>query len=137
MRFLLDENALPSTALAELLLAVLPGQLTELLLAGAIATLTPDRVRVRPLPLRPGPSKQLPAISAHAHRPLLLNRQPSRLKQQTSPAAAKARGRSRSLTGDTDALRDQSSCPRRGKYPPIWSGGPAPERLFSAAPSRT
>ena len=47
-------DALPSTALAALLLAALPGQLTELLLAGAIATLTPDRVRVRPLPLRPG-----------------------------------------------------------------------------------
>ena len=50
-----EVDALPSAALAELLLAALPGQLTELLLAGAIATLTPDRVRVRPLPLRPGP----------------------------------------------------------------------------------
>ena len=49
-----DVDALPSAALAALLLAALPGQLTELLLAGAIATLTPDRVRVRPLPLRPG-----------------------------------------------------------------------------------
>jgi predicted nuclease of predicted toxin-antitoxin system len=52
-----EVDALPSAALAALLLAALPGQLTELLLAGAIATLTPDRVRVRPLPLRPGPSK--------------------------------------------------------------------------------
>jgi predicted nuclease of predicted toxin-antitoxin system len=48
-----DVDALPSAALAALLLAALPGQLTELLLSGAIATLTPDRVRVRPLPLRP------------------------------------------------------------------------------------
>jgi hypothetical protein len=46
-------DALPSAALAALLLAALPGELTELLLAGAIATLTPDQVRVRPLPLRP------------------------------------------------------------------------------------
>jgi predicted nuclease of predicted toxin-antitoxin system len=48
-----DVDALPSAALAALLLAALPGQLTELLLAGAIATLAPERVRVRPLPLRP------------------------------------------------------------------------------------
>jgi predicted nuclease of predicted toxin-antitoxin system len=48
-----EVDALPSAALAALLLAALPGELTELLLAGAIATLTPDRVRVRPLPLRP------------------------------------------------------------------------------------
>jgi predicted nuclease of predicted toxin-antitoxin system len=48
-----DVDALPSAALAALLLAALPGQMTELLLAGAIATLTPERVRVRPLPLRP------------------------------------------------------------------------------------
>ena len=48
-----EVDALPSAGLAALLLAALPGQLTELLLAGAIATLTPDRVRVRPLPLRP------------------------------------------------------------------------------------
>ena len=48
-----EVDALPSAALAALLLSALPGQLTELLLAGAIATLTPDRVRVRPLPLRP------------------------------------------------------------------------------------
>jgi len=50
-----EVDALPSAVLAVLLLAALPGQLTELLLAGAIATLTPERVRVRPLPLRPGP----------------------------------------------------------------------------------
>jgi predicted nuclease of predicted toxin-antitoxin system len=48
-----EVGALPSAALAALLLAALPGELTELLLAGAIATLTPDRVWVRPLPLRP------------------------------------------------------------------------------------
>lgn len=46
-------DALPSADLAALLLAALPGQLTELLLDGAIATLTPARARVRPLPLRP------------------------------------------------------------------------------------
>ena len=49
-----EVDSLPSAALARLLLSALPGQLTELLLVGAIATLTPDRVRVRPLPLRPG-----------------------------------------------------------------------------------
>ena len=49
-----EVDALPSAELATLLLAALPGQLTELLLAGAIAPLTPERVRVRPLPLRPG-----------------------------------------------------------------------------------
>ena len=38
-----DVDALPSAALAALLLAALSGQLTELLLAGAIATLTPER----------------------------------------------------------------------------------------------
>jgi predicted nuclease of predicted toxin-antitoxin system len=38
------------------LLAALPGQLTELLLAGGIATVTPGQVRVRPLPLRPATS---------------------------------------------------------------------------------
>jgi predicted nuclease of predicted toxin-antitoxin system len=46
-------DALPSADLAALLLAALPGQLTELLRDGAIATLTPTRARVRPLPLRP------------------------------------------------------------------------------------
>ena len=49
-----EVDALPSAGLAALLLAALPGQLTKLLLAGAIAALTPERVRVRPLPLRPG-----------------------------------------------------------------------------------
>ena len=49
-----EVDALPSAALAALLLAALPGELTEMLLTGAIATLTPDRARVRPLPLRPG-----------------------------------------------------------------------------------
>jgi len=48
-----EVDALPSAGLAALLLAALPGELTELLRSGAIATLTPDRVRVRPLPLRP------------------------------------------------------------------------------------
>jgi predicted nuclease of predicted toxin-antitoxin system len=48
-----DVDARPSAELAAMLLSALPGQLTDLLLAGAIATLTPDRVRVRPLPLRP------------------------------------------------------------------------------------
>ncbi|MGH7735630.1 MAG: DUF5615 family PIN-like protein [Gemmatimonadales bacterium] len=43
-----EVDALPSAALAALLLAALPGQLTELLLAGAIATLTPERVRPPP-----------------------------------------------------------------------------------------
>jgi len=51
-----DVDTLTSAALAALLLAALPGQLTELLLAGGIATVTPDRVRVRPLPLRPATS---------------------------------------------------------------------------------
>jgi predicted nuclease of predicted toxin-antitoxin system len=49
-----EVDALPSAELATLLLAALPGELTELLSTGAIATLTPDRIRVRPLPLRPG-----------------------------------------------------------------------------------
>jgi hypothetical protein len=75
MRFLLDENVsyrvcshlkaaghdavhvseidtLPSSEIASLLLAALSAELRELLVAGAIATLTPERVRVRPLPLR-------------------------------------------------------------------------------------
>jgi predicted nuclease of predicted toxin-antitoxin system len=52
-----DVDALPSAALAALLLDALSGHLTELLLSGAIATLTPDRVRVRPLPLRPGAAR--------------------------------------------------------------------------------
>jgi predicted nuclease of predicted toxin-antitoxin system len=52
-----DIDALPSADLAALLLATLPGQLTELLGDGAIATLTPARARVRPLPLRPRTSQ--------------------------------------------------------------------------------
>jgi predicted nuclease of predicted toxin-antitoxin system len=38
-----EVDALPPAGLAALLLAALPGQLTKLLLAGAIATLTPER----------------------------------------------------------------------------------------------
>ncbi|PZF79447.1 DUF5615 family PIN-like protein [Jiangella anatolica] len=78
MRFLVDENVshricpalvaagheavhvneigldtMPSADLAALILAALSPELDEFLEAGAIATLTPDRVRVRPLPLRP------------------------------------------------------------------------------------
>lgn len=55
-----DIDALPSTALAALLLAALPGQLTELLLAGAIATLTPDRVRSGRFPCDRGQRKRMP-----------------------------------------------------------------------------
>jgi predicted nuclease of predicted toxin-antitoxin system len=44
---------LSSAEIASLLVQALATELTELLSAGAIATLTPDRVRVRPLPLRP------------------------------------------------------------------------------------
>jgi hypothetical protein len=62
-----EVDALPSAALAALLLAALPGELTELLLAGAIATLTPDRVRVRPLPLRPRAPRNL--SPTHSRRP--------------------------------------------------------------------
>lgn len=51
-----EVDTLTSAALAALLVAALPGQFTELLLAGAIATVAPDRVRVRPLPLRPATS---------------------------------------------------------------------------------
>jgi predicted nuclease of predicted toxin-antitoxin system len=46
-------EALPSAEIAALLLAALGAGLAELLPGGAIATLTPTRVRVRPLPLRP------------------------------------------------------------------------------------
>ncbi len=49
-----EVDTFTSAALAALLLAALPGQLTELLLAGGIAAVTPDRVR--PLPLRPATS---------------------------------------------------------------------------------
>lgn len=48
-----EVEAMPSADLAVLLLAALSAGLAELLSAGAIATLTPDRARVRPLPLRP------------------------------------------------------------------------------------
>lgn len=47
-----DVETLPSAELGELLLSALSPELEELLTAGAIATLTQDRVRVRPLPLR-------------------------------------------------------------------------------------
>ncbi|MGH3937115.1 MAG: DUF5615 family PIN-like protein [Pseudonocardiaceae bacterium] len=47
-----DVGTLPSAELGELLLSALSPELEELLAAGAIATLTRDRVRVRPLPLR-------------------------------------------------------------------------------------
>jgi hypothetical protein len=43
---------LSSAELASSLVQALATELTGLLSAGAIATLTPDRVRVRPLPLR-------------------------------------------------------------------------------------
>ncbi len=48
-----EVEAMPSAELAALLIAALSAGLAELLPAGAIATLTPDRARVRPLPLRP------------------------------------------------------------------------------------
>lgn len=47
-----EVDTLPSAEVASLLLAAMSAHLVELLSAGAIATLTPDRVRVRPLPLR-------------------------------------------------------------------------------------
>ncbi len=47
-----EVDTLPSAEIAALLLAAMSSQLVELLSAGAIATITPDRVRVRPLPLR-------------------------------------------------------------------------------------
>ncbi|WP_026875367.1 DUF5615 family PIN-like protein [Jiangella gansuensis] len=46
-------DTLTSTELAELVLAALSRELMDFLDAGVIATLTPDRVRVRPSPLRP------------------------------------------------------------------------------------
>jgi predicted nuclease of predicted toxin-antitoxin system len=46
-----EVNDLPSGRLAELLVAALSPELEELLANGAIATLTRERVRVRPLPL--------------------------------------------------------------------------------------
>jgi predicted nuclease of predicted toxin-antitoxin system len=48
---------LSSAEMASLLVQALATELTDLLPAGAIATLTPDRVRVRPLPLRPDVSR--------------------------------------------------------------------------------
>lgn len=48
-----EVEAMSSAELAVLLLAALSAGLADLLPAGAIATLTPDRARVRPLPLRP------------------------------------------------------------------------------------
>ena len=50
-----EVEALPSAELAALLLAALSVGLEEALADGAVAVLTPDRVRIRPLPLRPGP----------------------------------------------------------------------------------
>ena len=47
-----EVEVLRSAELAELLLAALAAGLEEPLTTGAIATLTPDRVRFRPLPLR-------------------------------------------------------------------------------------
>lgn len=47
-----EVNNLRSAQLAALVLAAMSPELQELLTNGAIATLTPDRVRVRPLPLR-------------------------------------------------------------------------------------
>ena len=47
-----EVDTLPSAEIASLLLAAMSPQLKELLSAGAIATITSDRVRVRPLPLR-------------------------------------------------------------------------------------
>jgi hypothetical protein len=47
-----EVEVLRSAELAELLLAALAAGLEAPLIAGAIATLTPDRVRFRPLPLR-------------------------------------------------------------------------------------
>lgn len=49
-----DVQALASADLAALLRDALSSGLGELLDGGAIASLSPDQVRVRPLPLRPG-----------------------------------------------------------------------------------
>ena len=48
-----EVESMSSADLAVLLLAALSTGLADMLAAGAIATLTPDRARVRPLPLRP------------------------------------------------------------------------------------
>jgi predicted nuclease of predicted toxin-antitoxin system len=49
-----EVEALSSAELAAVILTALAAGLAEPLAAGAIATLMPDRVRYRPLPLRPG-----------------------------------------------------------------------------------
>jgi predicted nuclease of predicted toxin-antitoxin system len=46
-----EVDTLPAGQIAALLVAALTPELAELLAAGAIATLTPTRVRVRPLPV--------------------------------------------------------------------------------------
>lgn len=48
-----EVDTLTSAQIAELLIAALSPELDDLLAAGAIAALTPRRVSVRPLPLRP------------------------------------------------------------------------------------
>lgn len=48
-----DVQALRSEGLAALLLDAFASGLAELLSGGVIASLAPDRVRIRPLPLRP------------------------------------------------------------------------------------
>lgn len=48
-----EVEAMNSADMAALLIAALASGLAEYLPSGAIATITPDRVRVRPLPLRP------------------------------------------------------------------------------------
>jgi predicted nuclease of predicted toxin-antitoxin system len=48
-------EVLPSAELGALLLAGLSAGMEEALANGAVAVLTPDRVRIRPLPLRPSP----------------------------------------------------------------------------------
>ena len=53
-----DVQALRSADLAGLLVDALASGLTEMLPAGVIASLTPDRVRVRPLPLRPATTSE-------------------------------------------------------------------------------
>jgi hypothetical protein len=48
-----DVQSLRSAELAGLLADALTSGLAEMLSGGVIASLTPDRIRVRPLPLRP------------------------------------------------------------------------------------
>jgi predicted nuclease of predicted toxin-antitoxin system len=50
-----EVHSLRAADMAALLLDALASGLAELLPDGVIASLTPDRVRVRPLPLRPNP----------------------------------------------------------------------------------